>query len=485
MLTEKVKLKEQSHKLYLGDMCIPLKLHVIPNLHHQLIIGCDTLAQVDLFVNIKRNHVQIGCGKNAVTLPLNNEIEISTVATLSTEVKHGELTPDEIRQLQNLLDRFKILEAKNPKAPPTTHLVQHRIRINNQLPSPQNPRPFPPHKRQFISNSILEMEKAGIIRASSSPTAAAVVPVLKKDGEFRLAIDYRPLNAITIRDAYPLPRIDTMLSILGRNRYFSTLDLASGYWQIPIHPDDRYLTAFVTEDGLFEFNVMPFGLCNAPATFQRLMDLVLKGIKWKKCAVYIDDIIIFSNTFHQHLVDLEDVFQRLLNAGLSLKIVKCHFARNQLPFLGFVATRDGIQTDKNKIIIIQNWKTPTTRNEVESFLGLAGFYRHFIKNFALIAEPLNRLKRKDQPFIWNDDQIKSFNLIKEKLIETPVLRYPDFTNEMEIHTDASMIGLGAVLAQRDENGKPYPLFYASRSLADSEKRYGITELEALADSMGS
>ena len=466
--------------VYFGPLELSLSVHIIADLNHEMIIGYDTLKRFDVNVNASKSLIQIYKGRKAIALPLNAEFDIPTVANINNEIKHGELAESELKSLKKLLTCYESLQAKNPNAPSTSTIIEHRIKLEGKLPLPQSPRAFPPYKRQFIADSIQQMEDAGIISPSSSSTAAAVVPVKKKDGNLRLAIDYRGLNAITIRDAYPLPRVDTMLSILGRNRYFSTIDLASGFWQIPMHPEDRHLTAFVTEQGLFEFNVMPFGLCNAPATFQRLMDKVLKGIKWKICTVYIDDILIFSANFENHLKDLEEVFIRLKDANLSIKINKCNFARNQLPFLGYIATREGIKTDKSKVEAVKNWETPKSLTDVSSFLGLAGFYRHFIRNFSIIAEPLNRLKRNHQNFEWTEEQENSFQKIKTALITAPVLRYPDFTKIMEIHTDASTFGLGAVLAQRDESNKPYPISYSSRSLNDNEKKYGITELEALA-----
>ena len=285
---------------------------------------------------------------------------------------------------------------------------------------------------------------------------------------------------MTRKDAYPLPRVDDTLDTLSGAKWFSTLDLTSGYWQVEVEPNDREKTAFCTPDGLFEFKVMPFGLCNAPATFQRLMDLVLAGLQWSSCLVYLDDIIIVGRTFSEHLHNLQTVLTRLREAGLKLKPQKCNLCLPQVEFLGHIVSAGGISTDPRKTEKVRNWPTPTNRREVQQFLGLASYYRRFVQDFAKIAKPLHRLTEKTSKFEWTSDCQASFNSLRQKLISAPILAFPDYTKPFILDTDASDMGMGAVLSHVNDSGAERVVAYASCTLSRAEQRYCVTRKELFA-----
>jgi hypothetical protein len=271
-----------------------------------------------------------------------------------------------------------------------------------------------------------------------------------------------------------------MLDALRDAKWFTTLDLASGYWQVEMDPKDQDKTAFITKQGTYEFTVMPFGLTNAPATFQRLMDQVLNDMLYQGVIVYLDDINIYAKTFDEHLEKLEKVFQRLRAAGLKLGPDKCHFLQPKLEFLGHIVSEEGIMADPAKIEKVKNFPRPTTRTKVRSFLGLASYYRKFIKDFSTIAQPLNQLLRKDSELEWTEKCQQSFDALKNRLITEPILSYPDFQQTFYLTTDGSAQGLGAVLSQRNDKGHERVIAYASKSLVGAQKQYGATELECLA-----
>ena len=297
-------------------------------------------------------------------------------------------------------------------------------------------------------------------------------------------MDYRELNTVTKPDKFPLLRIDDLLDELGNAKFFSTLDLASGFWQVQVHPDSRAKTAFITPQGLHEFRVMPFGLTNAPAVFQRLMQKVLMGLNPPDASgfvtVYIDDILVYSETLEQHLEHLRTVMGKLIQAGLKLKPSKCLFVRDEVSYSGHVITPRGLKTGNQHITAVQEFSNPKSVKDVRQFLGLSSFYRKFVPSFAKIAGPLHTLTRKNAPFNWTEQCQKAFNLLKQKLTEAPILAYPNFYNGFILETDASCSGLGAIPSQVQEDGHVHPVSYASRALSPAEWNYGITDLETLA-----
>ena len=361
-----------------------------------------------------------------------------------------------------------------------TNILQHEIPTGDAAPIAKRPYKGNFKKNQFIEKEVQDMLQRGLIRESSSPWAAPVVVVEKKGGTSRLCVDYRDLNAVTRDDKYPLPLINDMVESFRTANWFTTLDLASGYWQVEMKEDDKEKTAFITKQGLYEFNVMPFGLKNAPGTFQRLMNQVLRKYLNKFVAVYIDDIIIYSKTFEEHLDHVEQVFQALLVANLRIKLKKSKFCFPNIPFLGHIVGRDGIQPDSENIEKVKNYPVPTDLTSLRGALGLFSYYRKFIKGFSKIAKPMNELLKKDIPFKWTSKQQKAFETLRDELIKAPILQYPDFEKPFELYTDACGTGLGAVLSQKDKGGRERVIAYASRSLTKAEGNYPITEQECLA-----
>ena len=362
-----------------------------------------------------------------------------------------------------------------------TDLVQHHVDTGDHPPIKQPVRRVPFVYRDKIAELVAGKEKQGVVEPSTSPWASPVVLVPKKDGQYRFCIDYRRLNSVTRKDVYPLPRIDDILDTLGGMKFFSSLDLASGYWQIRMDNESQTKSAFITYRGLYEFTRMTFGMCNAAATFQRLMECVLSGMIWKSCFAYIDDVLVGSRTFDEHLNNLQQVFSRLRKAGLRLKAKKCLFLREEVPYLGHVVTKYGIKPDPQKINTVKQYPVPVDTTQVRQFLGLTSYYRRFVSEFSRIAAPLHLLLKKDAQFQWTNSCQEAFERLKEALVSSPVLAYPQFQSEHPfiVETDASARGLGAVLAQQQTDGQVHPIAFTSRSLTVPEHNYAITELETL------
>lgn len=383
------------------------------------------------------------------------------------------------RQVNQLLQRYRATFSNSSRVG-RTDLAKHRIITDDTVPPlRQSPYRVSPTERAAITRQVKEMLRDDVIQPSRSPWAAPVVLVKKKDGTLRFCVDYRRLNKVTKKDVYPLPRIDDALDRLCSAKYFSSMDLKSGYWQIEVDERDREKTAFITPDGLYEFKAMPFGLCSAPATFQRLMDTVLADLKWQTCLVYLDDVVVFAPTFEEHLRRLETVLQAITSSGLTLKNEKCHFAYTELKFLGHVVSHAGVLPDPEKTTAIANFPPPKDQKAVRRFLGLCAYYRRYVKDFARLAEPLTRLTKTDTPFTWDAPQEQAFKELQRRLQTPPILAHFDENADTELHTDASNIGLGAVLVQI-QGGQERVIAYASRCLSKAESNYSATEKECLA-----
>ena len=413
-------------------------------------------------------------GGEGVVPPWKQEMLWGLVEKSATNLTQGEQ-----ELFYQLLSYADVLAFANSELGRTSKL-QHSINTGDTAPVRQGMRRIPPAQREEVRQLLGQMLQDGVVEPSASPWASPIVLVRKKDGTARFCIDYRRLKSITRKDAYPLPRIDETLDTLHGSYWFSTLDLLSGYWQVEVAESDRPKTAFSTTEGHDQFRVMPFGLCNAPATFQRLMDMVLAGLQWKECLVYLDDVIVLCRMFDEHIGNLKSVLQRVRESNLRLKLSKCCFFRDHVTYLGHAISRDGIATDPAKTERVASWPTPTSKQEVQHFLGFAGYYRKFVKDFTTIACPLHRLTECTASFIWGDDCKRAFDDLRQSLCSAPILAYPDFNRPFILDTDASDLGIGGVLSQVDEEGRERVVAYGSRSLTKPERRYCVTRRELLA-----
>ena len=389
------------------------------------------------------------------------------------------LTQAEAEQVRKLLVEYADVFSRGSEDLGRTDLVKHHIRTGDAIPIKQPPRRLPMTLREEAKKAVEEMVQQKVIEPAEGPWSSPVVLVRKKDGGIRFCVDYRRLNAVTHKDSYPLPRIDETLEALGGSEWFSTLDLKSGYWQVELAEEDREKSAFSAGAGLWQFTVMPFGLCNAPATFERLMDRVLKGVELSTALVYLDDILVHAKSFETHIVKLKVVLERLRKAGLKLSPKKCSLLRRQVRYLGHILSQHGVTVDGEKIQVVLDWSTPTAVKQVRSFLGLCSYYRRFVKGFADIARPLHRLTEKGQSFQWGEEEAAAFNQLKQSLATAPVLAYPQIGARYILDTDASGHGIGAVLSQVQE-GEEHPVAYFSRVLSRAERSYCTTRIELLA-----
>ena len=405
-----------------------------------------------------------------------------------SESKIEELNDDEEfiqdSKLKELVSNYNDIFPKElPKELPPRRKVEHEIRLENNSKPPSRA----PYRLSFIEQEELKKQlkqllDSKLIRPSSSPFGSPVLFVKKKENTLRMCIDYRALNNITIKNRYPLPRIDDLLDQLSQAKYFSKLDLTSGYWQMRVKDEDIHKTAFTTRYGQFEFMVMPFGLCNAPASFQHLMNTIFQEFLDDFVIVYLDDIMVYSRTHEEHLKHLDIVFSKLRDNQLYAKLKKCEFMKTSVEYLGHIVGNNSIKPDKEKTKAIEDWERPRNSKEVMAFVGLANFYRKFVNNFSKRTLPLTNIMGKNKEFKWDKEQEDSFNDIKVALTNTPVLKLPTREGRFKVHTDASDYAIGAVLEQEDVNEKTIkPVAYFSKKLQGAQTRYAthVKELYAI------
>ena len=391
------------------------------------------------------------------------------------------LTSDEQQQkVFNLLVKNSDVFSKDGMDMGKTDLVKHHIPTTSEVPIKSRPYRAPHWKKSEIDRQIQSFVDKGLLEESDSAWSSPCLLVNKKDGSYRVVCDYRKLNAITLCNAQPIPRIQDNLESLGGAKLFSCLDLNQGFYQVELDKNSREKSAIVTPSGrLLQWTAMPMGLSGSPGTFEKLVEKVFQGLQWEILLLYIDDIIVFGSTFEEELDRLEMVFDRLRKAGLKLKAKKCILFAAEVEFLGHTISENGVSTDTKKIECIKNWPVPCNVSEVHSFFGLASYYRRFIRDFASIAKPLTELTRKHAVFVWTPECQAAFAELKGRLISAPVLSFPSEHGQFILDTDASGTGIGAILSQESDEVE-HPVSYASRVLSKPERNYCVTRRELLA-----
>lgn len=427
-----------------------------------------------------------------------SEIEESRVFTISEDLKTperahrvidsvhltAELSDSHRVEIKNLINNNQDLFYLDRDDLGSTNEILHRIITTDDHPVFKKQYRFPPIHKEEISRQVRELEQKGIIRPSESGYCSPIWLVKKKEDSlgnprWRLVVDFRELNEKTFTVVYPTPNIIEIIDQTGDAEWFSTFDLANGFHQIKIHPDDIHKTAFSTPHQHYEFGRMPFGLKNAPPTFQRLMNKVLVDMIGRGVFVYMDDIVVYSKTFEEHIAKIKELFIRLRKAGLQLQPDKCHLFLKEINYLGHIISANGVRPDPKKTDAVEKFPAPNSVKKVREFLGLTGYYRRFIDNYAKVSKPLTFLLQKDIAFEWRESQVEAFETLKNKLINSPILQFPDFSREFIITTDACDYGIGACLSQGEIN-KDKPVSYTSRLLNSAERNYSTIEKEMLA-----
>ncbi|KAL1224845.1 RNA-directed DNA polymerase-like protein [Cardamine amara subsp. amara] len=456
---------------------------------YDVILGMDWLGKFRAHLDCHRGRVEFDRGKGRLVYqgvrPTSDSLVISVMqaermiergceaylATISSPEAVGEAKVGDIRVVQEFSDVFQSLQGLPPsRSDPFTIELEP-----GTTPISRAPYRMAPAEMAELKKQLEELLSKGFIRPSTSPWGAPVLFVKKKDGSFWLCVDYRGLNRVTVKNRYPLPRIDELLDQLRGATWFSKIDLASGYHQIPNYEVDIRKTAFRSHYGHYEFVVMPFGLINAPAAFMRLMNSVFQEYLDEFVIIFIDDILVFSKSRAEHEVHLRVVLTKLREQKLFAKLSKCNFWQREICFLGHVISAEGVSVDLEKVRAISAWPRPRNATEIRSFFGLAGYYRRFVKGFASLAKSITKLTGKDVPFVWSSECEESFAKLKALLTSTLVLALPDPGEPYVVYTDASGVGLGCVLMQR---GKV--IAYASRQLRKHECNYPTHDLEMAA-----
>ena len=465
---------------FIGALAFQSDLKVLPLKAYDIIIGMDWLEIFSpMIVGWQEKWLRIPYGDQFVVLQGDNSdppeqvlVQLCLTTTIDSQDDSVLSSPVEI---QLLINQFAPLFAEPTSLPPS-RACDHEIPL---IPGarPVNIRPYryPPALRDEIEKQVAEMLDKGLIQPSASLFSSPVLLVKKKDGSNPFCVDFRHLNALTLKSKFPVPVFDQLMDELGKASWFSNLDLRAGFHQILLKPGEEYKTAFQTHFGQYEFRVMAFGLTGAPGSFQGAMNATLAPELRKFVIVFFDDILVYNCTFEEHLDHLRQVFEWLANDQWKLKLSKCKFAQRSIAYLGHIISEQSVSTDATKVQAVVDWPTPSCVKELRSFLGLAGYYRKFVKHFGIIARPLTNLLKKNTMFIWTSDHDSAFTALKSALSTAPVLSLPDFSLPFAIETDACLNGVGAVLTQQG-----HPLAFISKALGPRNMGLSTYEKEYLA-----
>ncbi len=454
-----------------------LKFYVISSPIHPLILGLPWLRKYDPYISWKEAEIKqwgSACHEQCISHSIPVTVSTITLTQGNSEVVH---LPS---QYADLLEAFSKVKA--------TELPPHRSSdcsielIPGSTPPKGRIFPLSQPEAEAMKKYIEEELAKGFIRPSTSPASAGFFFVKKKDGSLRPCINYRGLNDITIKFRYPLPLVPAALEQLRQAKYFTKLDLRSAYNLIRIREGDEWKTAFSTSTGHYEYCIMPFGLANSPSVFQSFMNDIFRDMLDRRVLVYIDDILVFSDSFDEHIQHVRAVLRRLMQHQLYIKAEKCEFHQTQVAFLGYVISQEGVTMDDNKVKAVVNWPQPRTLKELQRFLGFANFYRRFIRNFSSVAAPLTSLtKRSTSQLSWSTEAKQAFQELKDRFTSAPILHHPDPSHPFIIEVDASSTGIGAILSQRQGSPtKMFPCAYFSRKLSAPERNYDVGNRELLA-----
>lgn len=464
--------------IFVQNQCQIINALVVPSLPHSFIFGCDFAKQFEIRVDFRDNSwdIQSKFSQSKISVVDNDKNDKVFDKLYSLD----DLSPLDRKSAEEVIESFNEISSKDKLG--RTDKITLIIDTGDAKPFHRRPFPMSPYMQNILNKELDEMLKLGVIEPSQSPWCSPVLLVKKSNNEYRFCFDGRPLNEVTKHDCYPLPNVERILNSLRDAKYISSIDLRKAFWQIPLDPTSREKTAFsVIGRGQFQFVTMPFGLCNAAQTQQRLVDAIF-GAKYEpKIFSYVDDIIICGSTLEEHIELLKIVKDKLKEANLTINLEKCSFFKTSLKFLGFIVGSNSLRTDPDKVASMVNYPRPRSTTEIKRFVGLCSWYRRFIKDFSTLLAPINDLlkgKKKNQSITWNDAAEQAFIKVKELLVSAPILSQPDFSKEFTIQCDASAVGLGGILTQVIE-GEEKVIAYASRSLSRVERNYSSIERELL------
>jgi hypothetical protein len=453
------------------------------------------------YVNLSDEEINIKKGAPISWGSILAETQIVSINTNQAELDPGQFQPENDDRLHKLIEdaiktsecpseyaadlrktlwKYKSVIAETSSQVGFCDLYEPGITLDTDVPVYTPQYKVPHNMKPAVKENIDKFFKMGIIQYSKSPYNSPTLIVKKKDGGTRLCVDFRKLNEHVVTDRHPLPRIDQILEELGGAQFFTALDLLHGFYNLKIRPEDRPKTAFSTSDGHYEFVRLPMGLKNSPSIFQRTMNMVLQELLGEYAFIYIDDIVIYSKTAEDHLQHIAKILQRLQKHGLRVKFSKCQLFKSEIEYLGYLVGKDGLKVNPAKIKAINEFPTPKDVKGIQAFLGVVGYFRQFIPDYATIARPLYLLLKKEVKFSWGEEQAQALQAFKKALTTAPVLAFPDFEKEFILTTDASGYAVGAILMQEDDNKRERIISCHSRTLKDAETRYNTFDKEILA-----